>query len=91
MIGIPGQWPWKNGSLMLTFLIPTTRRPGHQLEHAVDQQEGVAVGQEAHDPGDVDRAVLAERQRLGAVGPASASPASSSRRTSAALVWWPER
>src|SRR6185295_8305427 len=26
MIGWPGKWPWKKGSLKLTFLIPTARR-----------------------------------------------------------------
>ena len=25
MIGWPGKWPWKNGSLIVTFLIPTIR------------------------------------------------------------------
>ena len=61
MIGSPGQWPRKNGSLTLTFLIATTRRPGIELEHPVDQQERVAVRQEAHDPGDVEHAVFPER------------------------------
>ena len=28
MMGCPGKWPWKKGSLMVTFLIPTMRFPG---------------------------------------------------------------
>ena len=69
MIGRPGQCPWKNGSLMLTFLIATSDGPGADLEHPVDQQEGVAVRQDLDDPLDVDRAVLPERdgRRLRAV------------------------
>src|SRR6185437_13894404 len=28
MIGCPGKWPWKNGSLIVTFFRPTMRLPG---------------------------------------------------------------
>ncbi len=50
---------------------PTSR---DQVEHAVDQQEGVAVGQKAHDSRNVDRAVLLQGKRLDPAGPAPCGP-----------------
>ena len=45
MIGCPGKWPSKNGSLMVTFLSATTLSLG-ELDDAIDEQERKAVRQE---------------------------------------------
>ena len=55
MIGWPGKWPWKNGSLIVTFLIPTIRLVALDLEDPVHQQEGIPVGNHVEDPADVHR------------------------------------
>ena len=43
--GTPGKWPWKNGSLNVTFLSATHALVG-QLEHAIDEQERIAMRQQ---------------------------------------------
>ena len=53
MIGWPGKWPWKNGSLMVTFLMPSIALPSSMRGDAVHQQERVAVRHDVHDRRDV--------------------------------------
>jgi len=43
MMGNPGKWPLKKGSLMVTFLI------AFQLQHAVNQQQRIAMRQNFQD------------------------------------------
>ena len=45
-----GKWPWKNGSLMVTFLTPTQLSSRSMSIHAIDQQERIAVRQQLHHP-----------------------------------------
>ena len=44
--GCPGKWPWKNGSLPVTFFHAEDALAGLELDHAVDQQERVAMRQQ---------------------------------------------
>ena len=50
--GKSGKWPWKNGSLSVTFLMPTMRS-GFHFHDAVDQQKGVAMRQNRADLVDI--------------------------------------
>ena len=77
MIGRPGKWPWKNGSLIVTFLMPSTDRPSSMLRDAVDEQERIAVRQQFHDRGDVP--LLAAKRR--AAGPGAAALRAGASRT----------
>ena len=88
MMGRPGQCPWKNGSLTLTFLIATSDGSGPDLEHPVDQQHGIAVGKDLDDPLDIERSILTQGNRRAPFGPLpfSFSRLWSSLRTRAALV-----
>ena len=52
--GWPGKWPWKKPSLTETFLMPIAETLQHHVDHAVDQQERVAVRDGVHDAGDID-------------------------------------
>ena len=47
--GKSGKWPTKNGSLMVTFLMPTMRS-GFQFLDAIHQQERIAVRKDVADP-----------------------------------------
>ena len=55
MIGCPGKCPWKNGSLIVTFLMPDDPLPALDLEDPVHQQERVAVRDDVEDLADVHR------------------------------------
>ncbi len=50
-----GKCPGKNGSLTVTFLSARIDLPGNALEHAVHEQEGIAMRQPAHHFVDVHR------------------------------------
>ena len=49
-----GKCPGKNGSLAVTFLMRADALALDALEHAVDQQERIAMRQQAHDAHDVE-------------------------------------
>ncbi len=53
MTGLPGKWPWKNGSLMVTFLIAGSRLLAIHIDQLVDEQERIAMRQKLHDARDV--------------------------------------
>jgi hypothetical protein len=52
--GRDGKWPWKNGSLIETFLMPTRAFAGHHVDHPVDHEERIAVRDHRHHALDVD-------------------------------------
>ena len=54
MTGCPGKWPWKNGSLMVTFLMPDHPAPRLELEDPVHHEERVAVRDDLEDAADVE-------------------------------------
>ena len=56
MIGRPGKWPWKKGSLIVTALIATISLVGIEALDAVDEQHRIAMRQRRHHPLDVERA-----------------------------------
>ena len=69
MIGRPGKWPWKKGSLIVTALMATIRFVEHQLLDPVDEQHGIAMRQRRHHPPDVERADGGGCRRVGAHRP----------------------
>ena len=46
--GAPGKWPSKNGSLSVTFLMPTPIY-GFVIDYSIDEQERIAMRQDGHD------------------------------------------
>ena len=55
MIGRPGKCPVNCGSLAVTFLIADRPLARLQLDHAVDEQERIAVREDPHDVGRLER------------------------------------
>ena len=78
-----GKWPGKNGSLIVTFLSARMRLAGRALEHAIDEQEGIAMRQPAHHLVDVHLQRFGHRSASvlvsGIVRPSHHAPASRSR------------
>ena len=57
MTGSSGKCPVKKGSLVVTFLIPTTDLFIH-VNHLIHQQKGIAVGQPSFYLIDIEQAAL---------------------------------
>ena len=51
--GLPGKWPWKCGSLMVTFLMPMPCFVASDVDHAIDHQKRIAMRQHLQHNGDV--------------------------------------
>ena len=91
MIGRPGQWPWKKGSLYVTFF----RRPRDarlQADHPVDQEERVAMRQGPEDLADLQGRGRSDPPAI-AAGPPVRPPAEDPEELAGQLgvERWPDR